>query len=310
VRPAHFFSQRLRLGLHDHAGLAVDDELQRPAGIAAGDHRLGREHRLQRHIAVVFIVRRIGHGQRVGIPGVFFVIRDVPEHGHPIVQAVALDQGAIFLLHPADPGEDQLEIAPDMAHRFDQQVLALQLLLPAGIKDIRILRAAVEAVAVERGVVEGGGIHLVVAFQPLRDIFRIGVDVRTGTDHLGIEAMDLLPEGSQAVIGGGLVIQVIDGAVLMQQPDDLVQVPGIVGREAQGDELVHGDPAEVVELDVGDEGHQVDDKPLRGELEREGHDLDLVPGLAQMGLKAPGMQFGAADDKRHLNRGDNHPHRL
>ena len=54
-------------GAHDEAVLAVDDELERAAGVGGGDDRLRAEKRFERHVAVVFVERRVDDGERAGV---------------------------------------------------------------------------------------------------------------------------------------------------------------------------------------------------------------------------------------------------
>ena len=66
---------------------AVDDEFQRSAGIARGDDRFSREKRLERDVAVVFVVGRKRDGEGAGIEIDELLVVDAAREAHAIGDA-------------------------------------------------------------------------------------------------------------------------------------------------------------------------------------------------------------------------------
>src|SRR5688572_32344082 len=60
-------TDRCRVGGAHEAVVSVDDELQRAAGVARGDHRLGTQERFKGDVAVVLVERRVDDGERSGV---------------------------------------------------------------------------------------------------------------------------------------------------------------------------------------------------------------------------------------------------
>ena len=141
-------AQRLRAGIHDAARLAVGDQLGRPARVGAGEHRLAREHRLERDEPVVLLVRDERHGPRAGVQLGQPLARHAPAEPHP---RVAFGLRPQQLLVRARAGDPQLDVLRDVLHRLDQQLDALGVVEPAGAEEVGAAARA-EALEVRRVV--------------------------------------------------------------------------------------------------------------------------------------------------------------
>src|SRR5262249_49398539 len=121
----HRGAERCGSRIDDEARDAVLDELERAAGIMCRDDRFAGEERLERHVAIVFVVGREHDGERAGVEG---HERGVVDRAGERDAAREAGEGSLFLeLRPqrSIADDDKADPAIDVRQRGDDEVYAL-----------------------------------------------------------------------------------------------------------------------------------------------------------------------------------------
>jgi len=152
-------------------------------------------------------------------------------------------------------------------------------------------------------VVEGPRGEAVEPAQPPGHGGGVGEQSRRPGENAVVVGGHLILERAQPLPVGLLLEQLIDGAVLVHDPDPVVGVAHAVTGKLQADHLVDLDAVEGAEILLFAVAHQRFDATGGGELEGEAHLLDLMPGSPEGGGEAVDVVIGPAVDEGNLTGG-------
>ena len=236
-----------RLWRGDAALFPVGDEFERTACVGDCDHRTGGQHRLEGDVAVILVLRDEDDRARLGIMaqerGVIDAAQPCHPVGHPqfegqrvqilLVAGVfghARDHEADFRSGGGQPAQDQLQ----PFRRVDA----------ARCKEVVAILALPEPLGIGGRMVERCGFQIEILVQAFRHIAGIGIErMWAGGEGGAVLGMDELAQRITIRVVHQIGIprrpEVIGGAVLVDDPEELVGVVGQPGRELEPDRQIN-----------------------------------------------------------------------
>ena len=123
-------------------------------------------------------------------------------------------------------------------------------------------------------------------------------------EHLGVEPDQRVAQPDVLLVVAEVAVrraaQLVGGAVLVNQPGDLVRVADEVGRELRGDHEIDRPPVALAEIEQPPGRGVGQDLFLRIPLERHAHELGVVAARVQLAHQLTDVHLGAAVHERHL----------
>ena len=242
VELVHRRGDRLRRRLADPAVDAVLDELEHATRVVRRDDRLGRQEGLERHVAVVLVVRRVDDRQRARVE----LDEPVVVHGAEEVDAIG-DARSVgervtrLALRPlAD--HDQTQRRARERQRLDRQIDALDRLDARDREHVVAVRARAEPRPEPRRMVQRFGADAEELLEPRRRVARDREEPARLEERLAIEPEDRLAQADVQLgvleVAERRAAQLVGRPVLVDQPGHLVRVADEVGRELGGDHQI------------------------------------------------------------------------
>ena len=303
-------AERFRARLRHETGLAVDDDVERPACVRRRHDRLAGEERLVGHHPEVLVDRRVEDRAAAGVELGELLGVDPAGEPDPAVEATALGDDLEAVAVGAGARDDHLERGVG-GRSVEQQVDALREVEPShGEHEVaELLEAVVERLR---------GREHDLRLQSERVAEAVGDVPRDREQPLGlaegapVELVDLAPGGAVdrglAELRERRAIEVVGLAELVHEPDALARMPHGVARELRRDQQVDLATFDLLEVEHPPHERALEHARARVPLERHGHERGLVPARVQLLGQALREHLGAAVRERHLRVGDDDPH--
>ncbi len=144
----------------------------------------------------------------------------------------------------------------------------------------------------------------VVAREAVGRVARVGEDPLRFAERVAVQADQIVAEPDIAFGVFELAVrragEVVNGAVLVKQPRDLVRVADEVRREFRRDHGVDPLVVRLGEIDEAPRGRLREQLRFRVPLERDRDALGTIPAARQLGDQAAHVQLRATVRERHL----------
>ncbi len=296
---------------HDESRPVVEDDLQRAACVRRGQNRLLGEERLERHHAVVLVLRRVVDGEAAAVEirelGVGHATGKASTAVEPASASELLETAPVGTVsgdHDLERGvergslEQEIDAlrAVEAVHREDEVAVAVAAVLELlrwRREELRVQsRRALEAVCdvlrdreepgclAERDAVER--VHLPAQRAILRRLVEL--------PEVGAVELVRLPE-------------------LVDEPDALLRVPHEVRGKLGRDHHVHRSAVHLLQVEHPPQKRLSEDARARIPLERDRDELGLVAAQTKLVDQTIGHDLGPAPRERDLRPGDQNPHR-
>ena len=310
AEPGNGLSDRRSLRCDDEPGLAIVDDIERATGIGRRDHRLLGEERLVRPHPEVLVDRRVVDGEAAGVEIGKLVARDATTKvDTPVQTALARDLSQSLAVRPvADDNSAQRGVERD---RFQQQVDPLRAIEATRREhEVAVPLAAVREIL--RRMRDDLGNQTGRALEPPGDVLRDREEARRLAKRYAIQFLHLPPHSTVlhrfselAEVGA---VELVRLPELVDQPHALLGMTHDVRRELRREHEIDLLPVRLVEVEHPPEERLRQHLRTGVPLERDGHEVGLVPAGAQLADERVGHDLRAAACKRHLRPADRDSH--
>ena len=141
--------------------------------------------------------------------------------------------------------------------------------------------------------------------QTRRSVCGIGKSFLTFSQHPTVQIDDPFPYGDICIgvveVAERRSAELIGRSTLMDQPDDLVRVPGEICRELGANDQVNRAAVALTQVDEAPGGGVGEDLFLRILLEWQADKLRRETVLLELVDEGPDVVFGTSGDERHLS---------
>ncbi len=304
------------IGRAHETGLVLAHELERSAAVGERDHRPRGREALDRDVAVVLVERAEVDAERLAVELQQPLVAHADLERDSVPDAEALDLLAQLRLVGSPADEHETHAGRDVTHRVDRERLTLQALHAAREHQVVAERPGGRA---EQVLGDAAGVVQRLCADPERAPEAVTHVLRVREHALGLAERDAVgfPDHVahlRAVVLAfevgivGVVPELVGGAVLMDQPDDLALVLGEVRRELQSD---HGVDLEAVgfgDVEAPPDRHLMGELARRIPLAGDLHEVGLVAGIAEGAHQGFGVRLGPTPHERRLRVQHGDPH--
>ena len=155
-----------------------------------------------------------------------------------------------------------------------------------------------------RRMVQRLGLHPVELLQARSRVGRVSVSTPTFAKHLAVESLEPVAESHVKIRMGEITVlgpaQVVRGPVLVDEPDDLIWVAGIVRWELRADDEIHWPVVTLAEIKQPPCRRVRQNFFLRVPLKRNTDDRRVIPVRLEVADQFAHVGLGTTGHKRHL----------
>src|SRR6185312_1113384 len=218
--------------------------------------------------------------------------------------------GASFEIRPqrtfAD--DDQAPAPIDVRERVDDELDAFVAFEPPDREEVIAVRSALQLSGQRRRMVERLRPQSVVSRDPFRGVARVAEDRAGLAERLRVELDEPIAQPHVGGIVRELAVrraaEIVDRAVLVEEPGDLAGMPDEVGGKLRRDREVDALAVRFAHVEHLPGGHLRQQFLLRIPLEGNRDALDAIPAPAEVVDQSARVQLGAAVHERHLGLAD------